>query len=571
MDESVYIWKNKTIHLLIIWLLIIPPVIIYLAVHHWPSHLDWLYFIIIILLSFLSALFPVNLNGKPVYLTLWITVPAFLLYGLLIEIIAMQVIVWTILFSNRKQKFEASKFLFATLVFFFISLVSAATFHLVGGEIGMMDFWPLVAAVIVYQLTQRIMYILIYSVYYKIRKRLQNSFFRWILIETMIIFLISPFILTLYFLLNFIGVGSFLLLGIPFFFLVSVIRRYTNTKKINQALEQASAIGQRISHNTTENAVIDEFVESVARMFEADFTYLYDYSEDWLEPLRIFENGQFQKLETKQLVLSESITDALLKEKKSFIYTKRNDWADLSEDYSHPGMESMFAIPILRDQEVTGVLAVASKRKNAFEKYQLQIADILCSYFTVSVIRTRSVERTIKQSERCGLTSLYNYNYLEERLMFEFNRFKQGNIDALTVLMLDIDYFKNVNDTYGHESGNEILIELAKLLESRTPQNGIVGRYGGEEFVYILPNFSKEEGMQFGELVRKMIEAYQFTVTQDLGRLGKAIDVSITVSIGVSTIPEDTDELNSLVRNADRALYLGAKRAGRNRVASYIK
>lgn len=565
------ILQSKLLHLLLVWLCIVPPSMIYLSIHFWPSNLNWFYFFAIMLFSFLSALFPVKINGKQVYLVFWITVPAFLVYGVFIELLAMQVVVLTVLFSTYKHKVKGFRILFGTLIFFIISLVSAVAFYIVGGEIGMLDFWPLVGAVIVYQFTQRVIYASLYAIYQKANKEFENRYVQQILLETFILFLILPFALTSYYLLQYIGIGAFFLLAIPLFFLIFVFRRYNHSEKINEALARVNEMGHRLTLNTNEDGLIDEFVESVAHVFDAQFVYLYKHYDDWLEPLRIYESAQFQEITSKQLILAEKDAATLLAKKKPVLYKKRKDWVTLSEGYHHSSMQSMFAIPILRDEKVTGVLVVASKRKKEFKKYYLEIADILCSYFTVSMIRARNIEQTTQLSERCGLTNLYNYHYLEERLNFEFNRFKQGNSSAMTILMIDIDYFKKVNDTYGHESGNEILIALARLLERYTPRNGIVGRYGGEEFMYILPDVTKAEGLQLGEQVRTGVANHLFTISPALKDSGRNLQVSITISIGVSSIPEDTAEVTAVVRNADRALYVGAKRAGRNRVSGYVK
>ena len=201
----------------------------------------------------------------------------------------------------------------------------------------------------------------------------------------------------------------------------------------------------------------------------------------------------------------------------------------------------------------------------------MKTLDILASYFTVSVEKARYVEETVIKSERCALTKLYNYNYLEERLEIEMAKLKKGVLDELSVLILDIDYFKNVNDTYGHQSGNDILSSLAGILEETVPEEGIVARYGGEEFVYLLPNKSKQEAMYFAEQLRQRIENHKFEIISDLGDHAPHLAIGITVSIGVSTALDDADEAKTLLRNADRSLYIGAKQAGRNRVASYIK
>jgi diguanylate cyclase (GGDEF)-like protein len=137
----------------------------------------------------------------------------------------------------------------------------------------------------------------------------------------------------------------------------------------------------------------------------------------------------------------------------------------------------------------------------------------------------------------------------------------------LSLIILDIDHFKQVNDTYGHQSGNEILIELANRVSKLVGARGTVARYGGEEFVVLLPDTSKEEAYQMAEHIRQSVANWPFTLQQTLDQ--KQQQVRITASIGVATAPEDAEDALALIRHADRALYVGAKRAGRNRVAEY--
>lgn len=214
---------------------------------------------------------------------------------------------------------------------------------------------------------------------------------------------------------------------------------------------------------------------------------------------------------------------------------------------------------------------LASKRKRAYEKSQLMIVDILCSYLAVAIENAKHYELTKIQSERCALTKLYNYRYFENLLNEEFEKLYRFERKELSLIILDIDHFKEVNDTYGHQSGNEILFELATRLTKLVGTCGTVARYGGEEFVVLLPEISKVEAFQMAELIRQTIADTPFTVTESLDHDKTRQQVTITASIGVATAPEDAEDSLALIRHADRALYVGAKRAGRNRVAEYIK
>jgi two-component system, cell cycle response regulator len=156
-----------------------------------------------------------------------------------------------------------------------------------------------------------------------------------------------------------------------------------------------------------------------------------------------------------------------------------------------------------------------------------------------------------------GLTGLYNHRHLHERLSLEVERSQRSGL-PLSLLMLDVDHFKQFNDTFGHPAGDEVLRQLARVLNDTRRANDVVARYGGEEFAVILVDTAKFTAAKVAERVRERIAAHDFSDAAQ--RAG-----NISVSIGVATFPDDGADAEGLVRAADTALY-AAKRAGRNRV-----
>jgi len=150
------------------------------------------------------------------------------------------------------------------------------------------------------------------------------------------------------------------------------------------------------------------------------------------------------------------------------------------------------------------------------------------------------------------LTQLYNRHKLEESFMIEISRVKRYK-DSLSMILLDIDHFKSVNDKYGHDIGDETLKSISQILTKSVRITDIVGRWGGEEFILIVPNTNLEQTKLLAEKIRKVVEVYSF---KEIGH--------ITVSLGISTFFID-DTKESLVKRADEALYR-AKKNGRNRV-----
>jgi len=159
-----------------------------------------------------------------------------------------------------------------------------------------------------------------------------------------------------------------------------------------------------------------------------------------------------------------------------------------------------------------------------------------------------------------GLTGLYNYRYFWEQLYQEVNRAKRHNL-RVSLLMMDIDFFKHYNDAHGHPAGDDVLVTIAKLLKENIRKIDIPARYGGEEFSIILVETDKQAAHFVAEKIRALIEEYPFQYEngQPNGRL--------TVSIGVSTYPEDGDSADALVNKADQRLYR-AKQEGKNKVIS---
>jgi diguanylate cyclase (GGDEF)-like protein len=180
----------------------------------------------------------------------------------------------------------------------------------------------------------------------------------------------------------------------------------------------------------------------------------------------------------------------------------------------------------------------------------------------VQIVRslTGQVTRNHRRAITDPLTRLYNLGFFSERLSMELERARETE-DPVSVVMFDIDHFKNFNDSHGHQQGNVALSRVAEILRMTGRRGDIVARYGGEEFVALLYGASGEEARRFAESVRLAIELADFVgeESQPLGR--------ITISGGVASFPADAKSRDGLVEHADRNLYQ-AKLAGRNRIVS---
>ena len=159
---------------------------------------------------------------------------------------------------------------------------------------------------------------------------------------------------------------------------------------------------------------------------------------------------------------------------------------------------------------------------------------------------------------RDGLTGLYNHRFFRETLEQEMSRCRRHD-RIFSLLFMDLDYFKQYNDTHGHLAGDELLATLAEEISKASRATTIIARYGGEEFVLLVPETDNAGARRYAERIRTLIEAYPFKgrQTQPSGK--------VTLSIGVATFPENGEDTTALLDYADQALYR-AKESGRNTV-----
>jgi diguanylate cyclase (GGDEF)-like protein len=163
-----------------------------------------------------------------------------------------------------------------------------------------------------------------------------------------------------------------------------------------------------------------------------------------------------------------------------------------------------------------------------------------------------------EQSARDGLTGLYNRRKLQEQLAVEYARVRRYGGD-LSVLVLDIDHFKRVNDSFGHLVGDDVIRMVADISARTLRETDHVARYGGEEFVALLPSTNIDGAREAGERLRAEIERAEIAAGANL--------ISVTVSVGASQLRAEHDDVEELIQDADAALYQ-AKRTGRNRVVA---
>jgi len=223
-------------------------------------------------------------------------------------------------------------------------------------------------------------------------------------------------------------------------------------------------------------------------------------------------------------------------------------------------LKSYLALPLAVEEEIIGCVSINSDQPNAFEAQDLQFFSVIGYQLATTLKHFQRFSSVKNMAIYDTLTTLYNRRYLEERLVAEAQKSFYGG-STLSLVMVDIDHFKKVNDTFGHTDGDKVLQEIASLLKSAVRKKDTIARYGGEEFLLVLPDADVEEASMIAERVRKLIENTLFEVGNTR--------IHMTVSLGISNFPtHHPKSKEDLVKKADQALY-DAKRGGRNRVCIF--
>ncbi len=224
-------------------------------------------------------------------------------------------------------------------------------------------------------------------------------------------------------------------------------------------------------------------------------------------------------------------------------------------------VRSEIAVPLKARGEIIGVFNLESREFNAFNEHDLRLLSILSVPVAIAIQNARLHQRMENLAITDELTGLYNFRYLKEHLKEEIKR-SQRYGHPLALIMADIDHFKEYNDTFGHPEGNKALKSVANILKSNVREVDIVGRYGGEEFIIILPEAKQKQAQEIAERIRLKVEEYKFINNKDKDY---PAETKLTLSLGVTSCFREVISPQGLIYKADQALYL-AKRKGRNRV-----
>lgn len=301
------------------------------------------------------------------------------------------------------------------------------------------------------------------------------------------------------------------------------------------------------SSETNFDVVLRRFVEIARDLLRAEAGAMY-----LIEP-----DGSRQFLSTEKTLTGEKISILLSHQPEHLIESQTPVIKNgLSIDSDGKRINNLLALPVRSATEMECLLLLINKGND----FTIEDEDSLFNFAFQSFYIISLQHKLAMLATTDGLTGLYNHRTFQTRLSEELLRAERYN-KSIILLLLDIDHFKRFNDTYGHQTGDEVLKIIAKIIKGNTRKVDFPARYGGEEFAVILPESDCNNAMIVAERIRNAVMEYPFYV-KDGSR------IQLTVSIGISCFPKDATQKEDLIKKADTALY-NAKNSGRNRVCLF--
>ncbi|MRS05695.1 GGDEF domain-containing protein, partial [bacterium] len=308
-------------------------------------------------------------------------------------------------------------------------------------------------------------------------------------------------------------------------------------------------LSQIISINIRTKDIYPSIHQAVSELMETEFfcISLYESSTQTITDVYMIDNGQSQELASRPL--EKGLFATVLKTGKSLLYhsfdstTAAELGAVMVGDETNPDIsQSILVVPLKIGAKSIGVISAQSYKPNMYTNADRETLELLAANVAIAIENARLFDEVQKLAITDPLTHLYNRRKFEETGAKEFDRSRRYN-RPLCAIMIDLDQFKGVNDTYGHLAGDQVLTSLATLCQNNLRNIDILARYGGEEFVIILPETTSTQAWLIAERLRTDCEKTKVDSIHGM--------ISLTISLGLAELNKSCQTLDELIDRAD--------------------
>ncbi len=319
---------------------------------------------------------------------------------------------------------------------------------------------------------------------------------------------------------------------------------------------------QAVNSSLELEEVMDTVMEKTKSLFQAEGWSIMLLNEDNTE--LVFEKvdgKKGSKLESFSIKVGEGIAGWVAKTRQPIIVNNASQDKRFYSDVdrmTNLTTHSVLCVPLISREKILGVVEIINKAgQEGFTLKDQNVLMTLVGPASIAIENAQLFRRSNYHSITDDLTKLYNSRYFNDTLTTEVERARRYNT-SVSLIFLDLDNFKRINDTHGHLAGSRTIFEAAKIIEDAIRDIDVASRYGGDEFTVILPNTDSEGGVAVAERIREGVESAVFLKSMGL-------EESVTASLGVATYPEVAHSKESLIRQADSAMYF-VKGNGKNGV-----
>jgi diguanylate cyclase (GGDEF)-like protein len=361
--------------------------------------------------------------------------------------------------------------------------------------------------------------------------------------------------------------------------IVEIIDRFLLSEKVylsSQELNSFYDFTQKLNSTSDVDVILDHIIDTLTRLFEADFVgvSLVD-KEGGYSNLKRVSDGMKEHLEDKEIPHDDTLIGFVAESGKHFHF---DDISARSQYRSVFGKEIDFALGMKNiksvliypfhetyqdvdnvGQVVLGSVVIGRRTKNPFNEGEISLAKIICRESAKSMTSSLNFQKVKELAIRDGLTGLYNHRHFQEMLSYTIVHSDRYSAQA-SLLMIDVDDLKVINDTYGHQAGDTVLSSIGNILSETLRKVDIPARYGGDEFAVILPNTNKTGSIAVAEKIRSRLK--RVSLRSD------SRELQVTFSIGIATYPQCAASKELLIEKTDRALY-ESKNNGKNKITHY--
>jgi diguanylate cyclase (GGDEF)-like protein/PAS domain S-box-containing protein len=338
-----------------------------------------------------------------------------------------------------------------------------------------------------------------------------------------------------------------------------------NEKKARQRAEILNEIIRSVASTLDLNEFLNQVYIQINRFIDARFLLVAMYDDKANEWKVVFLKETAHNLPVDTFKITEGLTGYIIETQQPLLLNNQQEIRDFLKQTGRKMFggypKCWMGVPLSISNKIVGVMATKHyDNENYYNEEEFALFTTIASQVAVAFENARLFAQIKDLATTDSLTGLHNRRHFFNLATHEFERVIRYH-KALAVIMIDIDHFKNINDAYGHAAGDKSLEAIGDIFKKTLRKIDIAGRYGGEEFVILLPETSCVEAVNAAERLRIMIEAVEVSTPFGTARL--------TASLGIACLGNLHETLENLLANADRALY-AAKEAGRNSVAVYL-